>query len=312
MTLNEMIKLFLDSRKRGMSGARKKCTDNTIKIYRCNLELWQKFMSEELGVSAYTDVKRVGIIAFSEWMDNRQKKGEWSRSTVLQHLRSLKALFRWVDADEDCREAGLKGVQRWLPTIEKNPRRLDIPQLSAMKRFRNTFNTSNIWHYRDYVATCLLSTNGIRIGELCNLLISHTRLEEKTLIVDGKTGPRVVPLTKEMIGLLKGWLKRRQGCRFASSPYVFVSRRGDKMQPSGFGHAFLKHRKKYGLEKISAHSFRHVFCTNYLKNGGQLERLRQITGHQSYDMLKDYLHLAQVGGKEAHEELERVNLLKDM
>jgi site-specific recombinase XerD len=312
MTLNEMTKLFLDSRKRGVAGARKKCSEKTVKIYRNNLQLWMNFMAQNCSVTEYEQVRRTYLINFYDWMDEKVAKKDWSRPTVLQILRSLKAFFRWVDADEDCREAGIKGVQRWLPVIEKTPRRIDIPQMADIKRFANSFNTANPWHYRDYVATCLLLTNGIRIGELCNLLIDCMKLEECTLIVTGKTGTRLVPITKEMVGLLKGWMKRRATLRYADSPYVFISRMGQQMDTDGFVKAFLKHRKKYNLPRISAHSFRHVFCTHYLKNGGDIEKLRNITGHSSYDMLMDYLHLAKVGGKEAHAELERVNILKEI
>ncbi len=224
----------------------------------------------------------------------------------------MKAFFRWVDADEDCREEGLKGVQRWIPIIEKTPRRIDIPPIADIKKFTNSFDTANPWHYRDYVATCLLLTNGIRIGELCNLTIDCAKLDQFTLIVTGKTGPRLVPITKEMSSLLKGWLKRRAALRYADSPYMFVSRMGPQMDTDGFVKAFAKHRKKYSLPRISAHTFRHLFCTHYLEEGGDIERLRKITGHQSYDMLKDYLHDSQVISKTAHEELEKANLLKEM
>lgn len=312
MTLNEMVKAFIDSRKRGVSGARKKCSPKSLKIYESNLALFVSFVAEQRSITAYEDLKRTAMIAFYDWMDERVKVKKWSRATVLQVLRSIRAFFRWVDADEDCREEGMKGFQRWLPSIEKTARRTDIPQIGEMKRFKNSFDTGNPWHYRNYVATCLLLTNGMRIGELANLTIDHMRFEELTLIVDGKTGTRLVPITKEMAGLLKGWMKRRQGCTFADSPYVFVSKNGPKMSQEAFSHAFIAHRKKYNLPRISAHSFRHAFCTHYLRNGGDIEKLRNITGHTSYAMLMDYLHNAKIGNKEAKEELERVNLLKEV
>jgi integrase/recombinase XerD len=42
---------------------------------------------------------------------------------------------------------------------------------------------------------------------------------------------------------------------------------------------------------VHAHGFRHTFATEYLRNGGSMERLRNILGHTSYQMVLRYVHL---------------------
>ena len=42
---------------------------------------------------------------------------------------------------------------------------------------------------------------------------------------------------------------------------------------------------------VHAHRFRHTFATEYLRRGGEIERLRKILGHSTYVMVMRYVHL---------------------
>lgn len=316
MMITEMVALFLDSRKNGHTGAKKQASSKTLDIYKRNLNLFTGFLAAEIpdgGVLQYEGVRRSHVVLFTNWLDTKQTSGKWSKSTAMQMIRTLRTFFRWVEVDEDCQAEKLKGFHKYLPVMGKIPRREAPPPIKDLRMFKNNFNTNNRWGYRDYVSTCLMLDTGIRLGEVCNLRVDHTLLEQGLIIVDGKTGPRPVPFTAEMGRLLSGWLKKRAGCKSAKdSPFVFVSKYDQKMSVNGFGQRFRKHRKKFNIPKVSAHYLRHSFCTNYLQKGGDMERLRMITGHSNYEMLRQYLHLAQIGGKAAKDELEKVSLLKDM
>lgn len=49
-------------------------------------------------------------------------------------------------------------------------------------------------------------------------------------------------------------------------------------------------RDKVGF-RVHAHRFRHTFATEYLRQGGEIERLRRILGHTTYAMVMRYVHL---------------------
>lgn len=311
MVLDEMISLFLDSRKRGSAGARRECSKKTLEYYERNLTIWKNYFMEEKSATRYESIRRLDMKAFLDWLDAKVSAGEWSKATKIGMLGALRTLFRWVEKDEDCQLAELKSYCRWLPPIGKKPRRLDIPATVDMKKFKNGFNTNDKWEYRDYVLTCLLIDTGVRAGEAANLRLDGVRFDERILFVTGKTGPRTVPVTRDMVRIMKGWLKRRESCRYAhGSPYFFVSKRSPQLDVDAIGHSFRKHVAKLGLPRISAHTFRHAYATNYLGQGGNMENLRINMGHSSYEMLKEYLHLAMQGSKSSQDELEKVSLLK--
>jgi site-specific recombinase XerD len=307
MLFEQIIQSFLYSRKHGLSGAKKPCGEKTIKDYEWQLRRFFTFL-ESKGRTRYQDILRSDIRDYIEHV-NSQK--DWSAATKLTTLRPIRTLCKFVEQDEECVEAGLKSFAKVLPKIPKNPRREDIPTVKDLKKLRMSWNTASLSGLRNYVVNCLILSCGARIGEICWLRLDNLQLEQEILVLpkEGKTGTRVVPLEPQVVGLLKTWLKRRDKIQGAASvPWMFLARGAKQCTPNTFGQAFRRIRGEGS--RISAHTLRHAFGTYYLRNGGNMERLRMTMGHTTYDTLKGYLHLAEVGGKEAKQELERVSPLK--
>src|SRR6185437_9619990 len=95
---------------------------------------------------------------------------------------------------------------------------------------------------------------------------------------------------------LRRWLNKREG--FAKCDRVFVTAEGGPCRDLTFSHAFMHHRNRIGVgnggpgRNITPHTIRHYFSTDWLRQGGDIAKLKAMTGHKSYESLKVYEHLA--------------------
>lgn len=309
MLMEEALRLFIRSREMGVrnTGARKKARPRTIEAYKWDLKHFFGLMAER-GLSHWEQMKRSDVVDFLAWLDSR----EWADNSKTKVLRSLRALFRWVEKDEDCQDEQLKTFYRALPAIQQTKPPTVLPTPKEIKKFLAGLNTGTRAGHRDYVALSMMIDSGLRSGELRFLRLHHLHFEEGRILAprEGKTGERIVPISRAVVRLLRGWLRRRE--RFAKSDYVFVNHHGEQMGRYTLDHSFRKQREKLNISRLTPHMARHVFCTYYLKNGGDIAKLKAITGHSSYQILDHYVHLAEVGGQEMRDEQERVSPLKSV
>ncbi|MCU1305403.1 MAG: Integrase/recombinase, XerD/RipX family [Acidobacteriaceae bacterium] len=309
MLMEEVFRLFIRSREMGTksSGARKKARPRTIECYKWDLNHFFSFMAER-SLTRWHDMKRADVVDFLAWLGN---KG-WADSSKSKVLRSLRALFRWVERDEDCQDEQLKTFHRLLPAIEQNRLPTVLPSPKEIKKVLGSFNVRTRAGLRDYVALSLMLDTGLRSGELRFLKLHHLHLEEGWILAprEGKTGERMVPISHAAKRILRGWLRHRE--KFASDDWVFVNHHGRQMGRFTLDHSFRKTWGKLNIPRLNPHMARHIFCTYYLKNGGDIAKLKTITGHSSYQILDHYVHLAEVGSQEMREEQERVSPLKSV
>ena len=314
MIFEQLSAGFIYSRRFGLreSGAKRKCSDATLANYEDHLKVIVEFMQNERNRFVWNSVDTADVRAFVEHVSGNEA---WSESTRLTYLRSFRTLLKFIDADAECREAGLQGYSqfsRLLPAIGGSKRRESIPSPLGLKKWSKEFDTDNLYGYRNHVAFCLWLDTGIRLSELSLLPLAKLQLDNSLVYVDGKSGPRSVRITDKTVRLLKAWLKMRDGFSWAGkSDYLFVGHYAANVGRSGFGQIFRKMRKANPkLPKLTAHMIRHYFATHYLQNGGNLQRLRITLGHSDIRTTSQYLHLALIGGEEMKSELERASPLK--
>ena len=125
---------------------------------------------------------------------------------------------------------------------------------------------------------------GIRLDELTRLRWSDIDTDTNSIRVDGKTGPRVIPISPSVLESLQG---------LGDSVHVWVSSNGP-MTRAAVQSAIRRIFRKAGLRgpKLGPHILRHSFGTHYIVNGGKVTHLQLIMGHASIETTMIYVHLA--------------------
>lgn len=147
---------------------------------------------------------------------------------------------------------------------------------------------------RNYHIVRLLLNTGLRITELLSIELDDINFKRASLRVVGKgSKQRIIPLNKVAIEIINKAIEDRENYNHAielGSQYLFLSNKSKtgRLESSSVERIFNKHSNV-----ITPHKLRHIFATNYLKNGGSLKELQEILGHGSLSTTQIYLHPSQ-------------------
>ena len=137
----------------------------------------------------------------------------------------------------------------------------------------------------------LLGT-GMRLGELVALTVEDLEDDGELAFLKirrGKGGKfRRAPLSDRLHREVSRYLNRWRPP--SATPALLIQRGGRPVSEVTVSELFRRLRLKTGMA-VRAHKLRHTFATEYLRNGGDIERLRRILGHTTYVMVMRYVHL---------------------
>lgn len=133
----------------------------------------------------------------------------------------------------------------------------------------------------------LIATTGVRRTELTRIKRKYIDLVNNSIYLDEtKTGnARYLYLTDDVKELIKYELENKP-----KNTYLFIHHDGRQITTSTIDSLFHQIKKELNV-KLSPHKLRHTFATAILENGGDLEQVRILLGHTSYQCTKRYLHV---------------------
>lgn len=271
----ELIKKFLEAK--SIEG----CSDKTIKYYENTIKLVVTSLNKTVIEISTDDLRG--------YLTKYQNEKNPSKTTVDNVRRILSSFFSWLE-DEDY--------------ILKSPVRR-IHKVKTQQTVKETYSDENLEllrdnckDLRDLAMIDLLSSTGIRVGEMVLLNRDDIDFNERECIVLGKGNKeRIVYFDARCKIHLKNYLETRTDQEKA----LFVSLKNHKrITIGGIESRLRKLGKELGLNKVHPHKFRRTLATHAIDKGMPIEQVQRLLGHKRIDTTLQYAQVKQSNVKLAH------------
>jgi integrase/recombinase XerD len=167
-------------------------------------------------------------------------------------------------------------------------------------------NLGTLTGIRDRTVLELFYSTGIRLNELCNLTVYDADLQGGMLRVNQGKGrkDRVVPIGKHAVRFLREYItKVRPRCTRKNRQIrsLIVDRYGKSISKQVVTILVRTYAREAKIKKkVTAHTFRHPFAPELVKNGANIVAVQKMLGHVSLAPTQEYIRSLGLDLKKAH------------
>ena len=258
------------------------CSEKTLSYYRKTIEA--------MIAGAGKSVQQITTDDLRRYLTDYQVHRRSSKVTIDNIRRILSSFFSWLE-DEDF--------------IVKSPVRR-IHKVKTAKVVKDTYTDEALELMRDNCKTArdlamidLLSSSGMRVGELVTLNREDINFNERECVVIGKGNKeRLVYFDARTKIHLQNYLEGRTD----GNPALFVSLKEpfDRLMIGGVEARLRELGKRLNIPKVHPHKFRRTLATTAIDKGMPIEQVQQLLGHQKIDTTMHYAMVKQQNVKLAH------------
>ena len=258
------------------------CSEKTLIYYRQTISSMLSVTNKEPQEIATEDLRK--------YLTEYQTKRKSSKVTIDNIRRILSSYFSWLE-DEDY--------------IVKSPVRR-IHKVKTAKVIKETFTDEvleimrdNCRNSRDLAMIDLLTSSGMRVGEMVALNRDDINFNERECVVLGKgSKERIVYFDARTKIHLQNYLESRIDT--CSALFVSLTAPHDRLQICGVERRLRELGKKLSLPRVHPHKFRRTLATSAIDKGMPIEQVQQLLGHQKIDTTMHYAMVKQQNVKLAH------------
>lgn len=262
--------------------------DNSVEAYVYDAEKLASFTAMNYPGLKPEQIEEKHIYEFIHWL---AEIGIGARSQA-RILSGIKAFFRYLKIEELTATDPTQNME--LPKLSRKlPEILDISEIDDMLTAVD-LSTNEGQRNRAIIET--LYSCGLRVSELCGLLISNMHLDEEYIKVTGKGNKeRLVPMSgkaQKEIRLYTEGYRCHADIVPGHEDILFLNRRGKQLTRVMIFTIVKQLATAAGIRKnVSPHTFRHSFATHLVDGGADLRAVQDMLGHESILTTEIYTHL---------------------
>ncbi len=306
ITFDKALGMFLDSQD---ASNHSKATYND---YSRVLNLFLYYMHDKHSYTLIQQVTEQDIIGWLSFLRNTlSSRGRpYSSKSIETYARDVIAFFNWLVRHGHLESSPM--AQIGLPKAEKTLIRVfteqEIEMLdAACDRDLNgkalTQDERKALASRDRAILWFLLSTGVRASEACGLLFADIDWDKSLVYVRGKGAKeRRIPFGKIARQHLNTYVTYWRGRSPESDEHVFLNSYGSPLTYTAVQQMFMRLKRVADIKdkRVSAHTCRHWFAVNCIKNGMPSTVLQGLLGHEKLEMINTYVRLADQDNRELY------------
>lgn len=286
------------------------CSEKTLEYYQGCFNVFDDYLLNEKKVviaDLYLDqITSVDLKFYLVYLRNRSKfinnkfvdsdqhVDEFlTKTSIATYQRGLKAFFAY------CYKEDLMNydIARNFKIIRGELKeKLPLYQSEVLK-IDAAYNLKCETGLRNYCIIHLMLDAGARLSEVLNLKVTDIYFNKNLICLRGKGDKeRFLPLSLNLKKSLLNYLTSYRGISLngcVNESCVFLTiRTHEVLTKSAITMMFRRLKTFSGLSRVHPHLLRHTFATAFILQGGDLETLRLLLGHEDIQTTSIYLHLA--------------------
>lgn len=258
------------------------CSDKTLLYYRNTID---KMLSV-----VQSSICHIETNAIRGYLSDYQEYNKSSKVTIDNMRRIFSSFFAWLEDEDYIAKSPVRRIHK-IKTDSLVKEVLSDEQLEMLR--------DNCRDRRDLAIIDILSSTGIRVGELVKLNRKDIDFNERQCIVFGKGNKeRTVYFNARTKIHLEEYLFNRKD----NNPALFVSLKKPftRLTISGVEMRVKQLGRQLQINKVHPHKFRRTLATMAIDKGMPIEQVQKILGHVRIDTTLHYALVNQNNVKMAH------------
>lgn len=265
---------------------------NSKKIEGCSpktISYYEKTIKKVLS-AIDKNVKLISTEDIRDYISEYQHSSRVSNVTIDNVRRILSSFFTWLEEENYIFKSPIRRIHK----VKCEQVVKEVITDEQLVKIKDACSNS-----RDLALIEILSSTGIRVGELVGLNKRDIDFNERSCIVLGKGNKQreVYFDAKTKIHLDEYLKSRKDNCE---ALFVSYNEPNQRLTISGIEYIVKKIGLKCGIKNVHPHKFRRTLATYAIDKGMPIEQVQKLLGHVKIDTTMHYAIVNQNNVKISH------------